>query len=81
MEKTDEQLIYDDLSKDFNNWIEVQCNILSETNKAICFDLTTSDFGKKKFAWFPKSQMIILDLGNEAGIRYFVKTWIWNKNN
>ena len=68
------------LSSKTSEWIEVQLPILAETEKAICFDSCRADFGSHA-VWIPKSQMRILDLGEDSGIRYFIKVWLYKKFN
>ena len=72
----DNILIYKDLQADTSNWIEIPGDILAETPKALCFDLSSSDLSENS-TWFPKSQIIILDCG-DAGMRYFSPVWLWN---
>jgi len=57
-----------------SDYFEVQFSVLAETEKAICFDASRSDIGNRP-VWLPKSQMIIVDGGNDFGKRYFAKRW------
>ena len=53
------------------DWIEVQGNIVHETDKAILME-----FGMKEM-WLPKSQMAICEADETLEeTRYFLKTWL-----
>lgn len=67
------------LSADTANYFECQLPILNETEKAICFDTYTGYLANTRPTWIPKSQMRIVDLGKDSGIRYFVKNWLHSK--
>lgn len=69
---------YLELSLQDSGYFECQQPILSETEKAICFDTSRSWLSDQhKGVWIPKSQMIILDMGMDSGVRYFVKNWLY----
>jgi len=74
----DSLALYRDLQSDVYNYIEIQSEVIAETEKAICFDFSRSDIGQRP-VWVPKSQMQIVELGSDSGIRYFIKVWLWNK--
>ena len=71
---------YRSLSANTAEYFECQLPVLSESEKAICFDADKSHLSDKhRGVWLPKSQIIILDLGKDSGIRYFVKNWLYSK--
>lgn len=55
-----------------DEYFECQLPVLNESEKAICFDSSSSDLTTKG-VWIPKSQMVIVDLRPDLGIRYFIK--------
>lgn len=62
-----------------SGYFEVQLSVISETEKAICFNTYYGDLNHIKKTWIPKSQMKIIDLGENAGTRYFIKNFLSNK--
>lgn len=65
-----------------NQFEEVQMEIISETEKAICFNTYSGHLDHIKKVWIPKSQMIIKDTicGDGSQIKqYFVATWLLSK--
>jgi len=72
--------IYKELSKQDSGYFECQLPVLHETDKAVLFDADNSHLiDQHRGIWMPKSQMQILDLGKDSGIRYFIKNWLYNK--
>lgn len=71
---------YRKLSANTAEYFECQLPILSESEKAICFDASKSHLSSNhRGVWLPKSQMVILDMGKDSGVRYFVKNWLYAK--
>lgn len=70
---------YKVLSSHDSEYIEIQLPVIGETEKAICFDTYSGYLPKEKKAWIPKSQMKIINMGPDSGIRYFVKKWLYTK--
>lgn len=70
---------YEALSRQDSEYIEVQLPVIGETEKAICFDTYNGYLPKEKKVWIPKSQMKIIEMGADSGIRYFVKKWLYTK--
>lgn len=70
---------YEALSRQDSEYIEIQLPVIGETEKAICFDTYTGYLPKEKKVWIPKSQMKIIEMGSDSGIRYFVKKWLYTK--
>lgn len=71
---------YNKLSDSNSGYIEIQLPVIQQSDKAICFDDDNSFLGNmQKKVWIPKSQVEIIDLGKDAGIRYFVKKWLYSK--
>jgi hypothetical protein len=65
---------YDQLSRSDSGYFECQMPVLNETTKAICFDADNSHLSNQhRGVWIPKSQMHILDMGADSGVRYFVR--------
>ena len=65
-----------------NQFEEIQLPIISETDKAICFDTYAGHLDHVKKVWIPKSQMIIKDTICGVGTlikQYFVKNWLLSK--
>lgn len=73
------QTEYEVLSKQDSEYIEIQLPIVGETEKAICFNSYNGYLEKEKKVWIPKSQMKIIEMGADSGIRYFVKKWLYTK--
>jgi hypothetical protein len=71
---------YSELSRQDSGYFECQMSVLNETEKAICFDADNSHLSTQhRGVWVPKSQMEILDMGNDSGVRYFIKNWLYPK--
>lgn len=71
---------YRKLSANTAEYFECQLPILAESEKAVCFDASQSHLSTNhKGVWLPKSQMIILDMGEDSNFRYFVKNWLYAK--
>lgn len=57
-------------------------NSIYETEKAIGFDICDSRWishSKSDIAWFPKSQIIIIE--TDTQIDYLIPEWLFKKNN
>lgn len=70
---------YNNLSSINSGYFECQLQVLDETDKAICFNTYNGHLDKEKRVWIAKSQIEILDLGSDAGVRYFIKNWLYSK--
>lgn len=71
--------IYRILSND-KDYIEVQLEVIGETEKAICFNVYNGHLsGHEKKCWIPKSQTKEVT-DPDFGRRMFVKTWLATKN-
>lgn len=71
---------YRQLSESTSGYFECQLPTLNESEKAICFDADHSHLSNQhRGVWIPKSQMQILDLGKDVGVRYFIKNWLYSK--
>ena len=75
------QIKYNELSNSKSGYFECQLPVITETEKAICFDSYNGYLNHNKQIWIPKSQCVILNLGIEIGTRYFIKNWLFNKLN
>lgn len=68
------------MSAKTNEYFECQMPVLNESEKAICFDADNSHLtNQHRGVWIPKSQMVIIDLNPDSGIRYFIKNWLYSK--
>lgn len=66
------------LSMQTSGYFECQLPIISETEKAICFDTYSGYLNKEKRVWIPKSQIQIVSFSkDDCGKRYFIKKWLY----
>lgn len=75
---------YHALSRD-SGYFEAQYPIISETEKAICFNASKSFLQSVVPVWIPKSQMQIVEFeqasdynrSTHCNNRYFIKIWLY----